>query len=234
LYLDMDETRMYTVTDFIHNLTRFDENLIYQSLNQHSSGLFVLPLPNDIAELDVINGQMIKSILEVLRKFFDHIVIDCASNFSDAMLACLDESDHIVLVTESSLSSLRATNKALQIARRLGYSDETIKLIVNRHQAKSDDYVDQVISAFKIAQVFYVNNDFLLFNESLKNAVLIADFSKESRVNAQLNLIANALHLNQGQDDSQLKELSKPQKKSSKPSLLTPLINRIQQRLNKV
>lgn len=234
LYLDMDETRMYTVTDFIHNLTRFDENLIYRSLNQHASGLFVLPLPSDIAELDTLNGQMIKSILQVLRKFFDHIVIDCASNFSDVMLACLDESDHIVMITESSLSSLRATNKALQVARRLGYNDETIKLIVNRHQNNSDEYVDQVIDAFKIAQVFYVENDFLLFNESLKNAILINDFSRDSHVNEQLNAIAKALHLNQGQETKNDLGLKKTQSKPKKSSLLEPLMRRIQQRFNKV
>jgi pilus assembly protein CpaE len=234
LYLDMDETRMYTVTDFIHNLTRFDENLIYRSLNQHASGLFVLPLPSDIAELDTLNGQMIKSILQVLRKFFDHIVIDCASNFSDVMLACLDESDHIVMITESSLSSLRATNKALQVARRLGYNDETIKLIVNRHQNSSDEYVDQVIDAFKVAQVFYVENDFLLFNESLKNAILINDFSKDSHVNEQLNVIAKALHLNQGQETENDSVFKKNQSKYKKSSLLESIMRRIQQRFNKV
>ncbi|UQB43067.1 AAA family ATPase [Thiomicrospira microaerophila] len=220
LYLDMDENRMYTVTDFIHNFTRFDDKLIYKSLNQHPSGLYVLPLPAEIAELDSLNGHMIKNILEVLRKYFDHIVIDCADNFSDVILSCLDQADNIVLVSETSLSSLRATNKGLQVIRRLGYNEAAIKLIMNRYHAGSDTYLNQIIEALQVPTVFYVNNDFMLFNESLKNAVLINAFSKESVVNQQLVRIAQDLHLDEDKSfvfktEKQVRPVIKSQKERS-------------------
>ncbi|MBD3777613.1 MAG: AAA family ATPase, partial [Thiotrichales bacterium] len=96
LYLNMEGQRLYSLTDFIYNLNRFDENLIYKSLSRHESGLYLLSLPTEVSELDNLNGELIKTIIQSLRRYYDHVVIDCASDLSDLTLSCLDESDNIV------------------------------------------------------------------------------------------------------------------------------------------
>ncbi len=194
LYLNMEERQLYTITDFIYNLNRFDENLIYKSLSKHESGLFLLPLPGEITELDSLNGQMIKTIITSLRKYFDHVIIDCASNLSDVTLSCLDESDNIVLVGEPSLASLRAVNKVIQLSKRLGYQSDSLKLIINRNQSSVDDNLRSVIKALEVGCIAYVDNDYMLFNESLINGELIEKFAPHSKVNKQLQGISHMLH----------------------------------------
>ena len=194
LYLNMEGQRLYTLTDFVYNLNRFDENLIYKSLSRHESGLYVLSLPTELSELEGINGDLIKTIIESLRRYYDHVVIDCASDLSDMTLSCLDESDNIVLVTEPSLSSLRAVNSVIQLTQKLGYLRDSIKLIVNRSMSHEDEMLDDVIEALDVDTITHVANEYASFNKSLREGVPLKDYEPESIVNRQLYNIANMLH----------------------------------------
>ncbi|WP_319380749.1 AAA family ATPase [Thiomicrorhabdus sp.] len=190
----MEGRRLYSLTDFVYNLKRFDENLIYKSLSRHESGLYILSLPTEVSELESITGDLIKTIIQALRRYYDHVVIDCASDLSDITLSCLDESDNIVLVAEPSLSSFRAVNTALQLTQKLGYLRETIKLIVNRSTSQDDHMLDDVVESFDVDVVAKVANDYEGFNNSLKEGKLISLYKPESVVNKQLWNIANMLH----------------------------------------
>lgn len=210
LYLNMEGQRLYTLTDFVYNLNRFDENLIYKSLSQHESGLYLLPLPGEIGELDSLNGDLIKTIIQSLRKYFDHVVIDCSSDLSDTTLNCLDESDNIVLVSEPSLSSLRAVNAVVKLTQRLGYLKESLKLIVNRHASNSDEMMEEVIEALEVDRVARVKNDYVNFNDSLKEGVLLLDYAADCEANQQLKCIANMLHNGSVQLDVMPQTAEKP------------------------
>lgn len=194
LYLNMEGQRLYSITDFVYNLNRFDENLIYKSLSRHESGLYVLSLPTEVSELEGLNGEIIKTIIESLRRYYDHVLIDCASDLSDMTLSCLDESDNIVLVTEPSLSSLRAVNSVIQLTQKLGYIRESIKLVVNRSTSHEDEMLDDVINELDVDTVVRVANAYVDFNESLKEGVLLSQYNPTSIVNKQLHNVANMLH----------------------------------------
>lgn len=194
LYLNMEGKRLYSLTDFVYNLNRFDENLIYNSLSRHESGLYILSLPSEVTELDTLNGELIKTIIQLLRRYYDHVVIDCASDLSDMTLSSLDESDNIVLVAEPSLSSFRAVNSVIQLTQKLGYVRESIKLIINRSTSQDDSMMSEVIESFDVDTVVHVANDYLGFNESLNHGQLLKEFKPESNVNRQLLCIANMLH----------------------------------------
>lgn len=194
LYLSMENQRLYTLTDFVYNINRFDEDLVYNSLSRHESGLYLLPLPADIGELDGLNSDLVKMIIQSLRRYFDHVVIDLSTDLSDSTLSCLDEADNVVLVAEPSLSSLRAVNTAIQLAQKLGYVRESLKLVINRSTPTSDSILDDVIDALEIDSVTRVSNDYHGFNESLKEGELIASFKPNSEVNRQLFSLAHMLH----------------------------------------
>jgi len=194
LYLSMEDKRLYSITDFVYNLNRFDENLIYESLSRHESGLYLLSLPREVSELDGLTGEIIKTIIHALRRYYDHVIIDCASDLSALTLSSLDESDNIVLIAEPSLSSLRSVNSVMQLTQKLGYLKETIKLVVNRNTSHNDEMMDEVIDALNIDTVVRVSNRYLDFTESLKEGVLLKDYNPDSIVNGQLKSIANILH----------------------------------------
>ncbi len=221
LYLNMEGDRLYTLTDFVYNLNRFDENLIYKSLSRHESGLYVLSLPTEVGELDNLSGELIKTIINSLRRYYDHVIIDCASDLSDLTLSSLDESDNIVLVAEPSLSSFRAVNTVIQLTQKLGYVRESIKLIVNRSNCDGDEMMDEVINALDVDTVARVANDYLGFNESLREGRLLKDFKPDALVNKQLLNIANMLHNGSMQLELDEEQVVSKESKSLFPSLLT-------------
>lgn len=194
LYLNMESQHLYSLTDFVYNLNRFDENLIYKSLSQHESGLYLLPLPTEVTELESLNGNIVKTIIQALRRYYDHVIIDCASDLSDMTISCLDESDNIVLVSEPSLSSLRAVNSVLQLTQKLGYMKDSIKLVVNRSNSDEDEMLDEVVNSLDVETVIKVNNAYAEFNESLKEGILLKEYSPDSIINKQLYNIANMMH----------------------------------------
>jgi Flp pilus assembly protein, ATPase CpaE len=194
LYLNMENQRLYSLTDFVYNLNRFDENLIYKSLSRHESGLYVLSLPSEVSELDNLNGELIKTIIHSLRRYYDHVVIDCASDLSDLTLSCLDESDNIVLVAEPSLSSFRAVNTAIKLTQTLGYLKESLKLVLNRSASQQDEMLEEVAKDMDVDTVVRVSNDYRGFNDSLKEGCLLKDYQPDSMANFQLQSLANLLH----------------------------------------
>ena len=194
LYLNMESQRIYSLTDFVYNINRFDDKLIYESLTSHSTGLFLLALPSEVSELDALNGNIIRSVLQLLRRFFDHVVIDCASDLSDLTLSCLDESDNIVLVAEPSLSAIRAVHTTIQLAQKLGYPRESLRLVMNRSTSNPDPAMEDVIHSLDVETVVSIDNDYMVFNDSLKEGLLITQYNPSARVNAQLNGLAQMLH----------------------------------------
>lgn len=194
LYLNMENQRLYSLTDFVYNLNRFDENLIYKSLSRHESGLYVLSLPSEVSELENLNGELIKTIIHSLRRYYDHVVIDCASDLSDLTLSCLDESDNIVLVAEPSLSSFRAVNTAIKLTQTLGYLKESLKLVLNRSASQQDEMLEEVAKDMDVDTVVRVSNDYRGFNDSLKEGCLLKDYQPDSMANFQLQSLANLLH----------------------------------------
>jgi pilus assembly protein CpaE len=222
LYLNMENQRLYTITDFVYNINRFDEDLIYNSLSRHESGLYLLPLPADIGELDGLNADLIKTVIQSLRKYFDHVIIDLSSDLSDSTLSCLDEADNVVLIAEPSLSSLRAVNTAIQLSQKLGYVKESLKLVVNRSTPDSDLVLDDVVDSLEIDTVIRVSNDYYSFNESLKEGLLLSQFKPDAIVNRQLFSLAHMLHNGVIKTD----ELVIPSfRKETKPSTVEQLNN---------
>lgn len=209
LYLNMESQNLYSLTDFVYNLNRFDEKLIYKSLSQHKSGTYLLPLPTDVAELENLNGDSIRTIIHVLRRYFDHVIIDCASDLSDITLSCLEESDNITLVAEPSLSSFRSVNTTLQITQQLGFVKESIKLVINRSQPGEDEMMDEIVEAFALDTVLYIENNYAAFHESLKAGVLVKDCSEQGYLQEQLHNLANMLHTNSFQTNEQLQDNQK-------------------------
>ena len=67
-------------------------------------------------------------------------------------------------------------------------------LIMNRNQSNIDEGLQEIIQMLEAGQTTYVDNDYMLFNESLNKGELINKFAPKSRVNQQLESIAKLLH----------------------------------------
>ena len=220
LYIEHDNKESYSLNDFILNINRLDEGLLKNALARHASGLGYLGLPPKLEELESITDANIKMVFSVLKRYFNHIIVDCASDLSSQTISCLDSSDHIFLVSEPSLSSMRAVRVANDICLQLGYPETKMKLILNRKTSANATVMDDLLSALNIPVAAEINNDYLTCLEALQHGKLLNDFAPKSIANAQMKAIAT--YLLEGDNE---KALIKPISQKNKNGWFGSLFN---------
>lgn len=111
---------------------------------QPQVGVWVLcspPLPHLASEVEG-EGRLDRSrsyvaeIIEALRRTYDYVVIDTASNFRETNLHAFDRSDLILLASLPEVPALEATARGLDVLlKRLEYPEARVQLVMNRADA---------------------------------------------------------------------------------------------------
>jgi len=127
----------HTVVDAVSNIERLDASLLESLLATHEpSGLRVLPAPLEPAFADQIGaGEMVK-IIEILRRFCAHVVIDTPAYFNDVVLGLVEVSDDVLLVAGMDIPNIKNVKIGLQTLRLLNTPMEKLRLILNRANSK--------------------------------------------------------------------------------------------------
>ncbi len=127
----------HTVVDAVSNIERLDGQLLDSLLATHeASGLRVLPAPLEPAFADQIGaGDMVK-IIEILRNFCSHVIIDTPAYFNDVVLGLVEISDDVLLVAGMDIPNIKNVKIGLQTLRLLNTPMEKLRLILNRANSK--------------------------------------------------------------------------------------------------
>lgn len=195
LYLNSDDNQGYSINDFILNLARLDEKIIYDSLPRHTSGIYSLGLPSKMEELEHITDTTLKPVFATLRRYFDQVIIDCACDLGPVSLACLDASDNIMLISEPSLSAMRALKISYDTCQRLGYSQKCLRLILNRDTSLGDEITNELIEALDLPFAGTVDNNYLAFLHALQEEKLLHEHSPGCTADRQIKAIAEMIFL---------------------------------------
>lgn len=90
--------------------------------------LFVLPAPSDVR--DEISPYIMKQLVGVLKKYYDHILIDCPAGIGIGTEAAAAPADRAVLVANTEPLTLRGCDKVRQMLYDIGIKN--CRLIINR------------------------------------------------------------------------------------------------------
>ncbi|GAB5096989.1 MULTISPECIES: fimbrial protein [unclassified Caballeronia] len=124
--------------DAVHNLRRFDETFVHTAFARHASGLALMTLPADLAEMRTVSYAAAVKTLERLRAFFDHQVVDLGG-FSNLEFVShlIEAADTLWLVCDANIASAVSAASlctALESARDAeSTSHRKPELIVNKH-----------------------------------------------------------------------------------------------------
>jgi pilus assembly protein CpaE len=125
------------LVDVTENVSRLDFQLLRKSLTKHSSGLYLLPRPIQLQDLDLINPDSLRRVFGLLRASFSHVVIDMSKSFSHVDLAALEMSNEIVLMVQLDLPCLRNMVRLLMSLQQIESIRDKIKVVVNRSGLES-------------------------------------------------------------------------------------------------
>jgi pilus assembly protein CpaE len=183
----------YDRGDLMQKLDRIDKDLFRSVLTESVDGLWVLPGP-DAAELNgALDGESTNVIINQMRQDFGFAVLDCDHYLGDSTIAALETADRILMVTDLSVAALRNTQRALLVARRLGYPDEKLSVVVNRSQSGEALSAVDAQEALKRAIYWKFPNDYRTAAGALTKGVPIARFDAKSKLSVSFRQLAEQL-----------------------------------------
>ncbi len=108
-----------------------DQEVVNRVLLKHASGVHVLAAPRRPEEAELLRGEQVTRVLEVLGRQAHYLVLDLAHDFSEVTLAALDKADRLLLLLSPELAAVRCASIALDAFRKIGYDAQKIHLILN-------------------------------------------------------------------------------------------------------
>jgi pilus assembly protein CpaE len=183
----------YTWGEIVKNINRLDSTFLMSILIKHSSGIHVLPAPEQWGETLDVGHESLEKTMNLMRSIFDFIVIDSGQPSNSVSHRILDMSDTILLISVLTLPSMIGTKKLLEQLNRSGYNEEDIKLVVNRYLSKSDISLKDLEKTMGRTPFWLIPNDYLTALTSLNQGRTLADVAPREEITKNFKQLAAAL-----------------------------------------
>lgn len=129
IFLDIDPTD--TISELVQEYNAPNIDLVRSYMTVHSSGVHVLSAPKSPEYAELIAPEKVKSILSLVRTYYDYVIIDTPSFFNDITITALEASSLILFMSGLDISVLKNSKVSLSILDSLQQT-EKIRLIINR------------------------------------------------------------------------------------------------------
>lgn len=144
--LNLQPTR--TIVDFLPQIEELDEELLNEVMLSHASGVRALLAPPEPQHADSIRPKHLETIIDVMKRCYDFIIIDTWTSLYDQMLTVLDAADRIVLLLSPDIPAVKNTRLFFDIAERLKYPPEKNMLVLNKWDRRSGIRPEKLQGAF--------------------------------------------------------------------------------------
>ncbi|MBA4067234.1 MAG: pilus assembly protein CpaE [Isosphaera sp.] len=140
-----------SIADLAANIERLDMNFLRRAMAKHEpTGLSILRHPLEVAQVGVIHEQHVERIVNLLKLSYTHLVLDLSKGLLPTDLMALRMADHILLVAQLELSSLRNVVRLVHCLSGEEDLAEKVRVVINRQGA---DTVEEGISLKKAEEV---------------------------------------------------------------------------------
>jgi pilus assembly protein CpaE len=128
----LDFRPTYTLADLASNIGEVDQKFLKGVLFQHSSGMMVLPHPENVDDLGLIHEEHIFRLLSLLRPTFTHVICDLSKSFRPTDVAAMRLADLILMIGQYELSSVNNISRLLRAFKSVEGLYEKVRIVMNR------------------------------------------------------------------------------------------------------
>jgi pilus assembly protein CpaE len=182
----------YSVLDALENLDRLDESFLQGLLVKHASGLMVLPGPNRI-ERGQLSAEHVQATLEIIRSYFDHVVLDLRHDLDPGTIAALEVSDTILYLTSLTVSALRSGAAGLAAFRHLGLNLQRVKIVVMRDGTGEDVTIKHAQETLGMPIYWRTPSDYPTVVASINSGRPVVSASPRAKIARNLRELAGGL-----------------------------------------
>jgi pilus assembly protein CpaE len=177
--------------EVLRNISRVDETFLMGVLSRHRSGVYVLPSPGTLDDVNVETPEIIEKILSLMRNLFDFILVDGGQRLDNVSLRILEMSDTVFMVTVLNVPCLTNAKRLLWTFQKLGFPPrETVRIIANRYQKKSSISLKEAEEAVSEKIHWLVANDYHLTMSAINQGKTISEVASGSEVDKSLRELA--------------------------------------------
>jgi pilus assembly protein CpaE len=148
-----------TIYDLVVAPGELDSEKLAGYTTKHTSGVEVLPAPLRPEDAELVTEAKLARLLEVARDSYDAIVVDTSPFFHGPMLATLDRTDELLLLSSLDVPTLKNLRLALQTLDLLSFPKQRIKIVLNRSNSKVGMKQNEVEGALGMKVRFEIPSD---------------------------------------------------------------------------
>lgn len=192
LFLDLESP--YHWGEIVKNIARLDSTFLMSVLSKHTSGIYVLPSPNQLNGHFIADPGTIERLINLMRSVFDYIVVDGGQPLDDVSAHLLQMSDELIMVGVLSLPCLANMKRILKSYLELGYlSEEKVKIVINRYLKNSEVSIKDAEQSLGTKIYWHIPNDYATTVSAINQGKLIADIAPKAAVGKSVAQLSMAL-----------------------------------------
>jgi len=148
----------YTLMEVGENLDRMDQQLFESLVTRDAVGFLLVGPPDGLEHQAYFTEPMFREFANFLVEKYDSIVCDLGRSItSELALGALQVASQVFLVMDQDYPSIRNAQRYLGYLLRFGFSQDQVKILVNRYSKKADPQhatLEQIQSTLNM-KVFY-------------------------------------------------------------------------------
>ena len=190
----LDSIPDYTLLDVTENVSRLDFQLLRKSLTKHSSGLYLLPRPVQLQDLQAINEDSLRRVIGLLKATFTHVVFDTSKSFTEVDLTALEMVNEIALIVQLDLPCLRNMVRLLMSFQEMESIRDKVKVVVNRMGLESGQISLKKAKETIGREVFFqIPNDYRTMVEMRNNGVPLYEQAPKAAITQSILQLTDLL-----------------------------------------
>lgn len=113
-------------------------------LLHHKSGLKVLAAPTNYRDSALINEQIVRVVINNLKKHFDVVVIDTGNNVKDFTVVSMEMADHIIMVCNVDVATINEILTLRKTLEQIQFPISKIGLLMNEIKKGDEAHIEQI------------------------------------------------------------------------------------------
>ena len=179
----------HTMSDLLTVPGGITATALKMCLTRRSDNLFALCAPFTPDAGEEVPEAVVDRVLRLLADDFRHVVVDTAAGLSEATLAAIAASTHLMLVCDLSVSALKALRKVIDTLDQLGLTTAERHLVLNRADAKVGIDAEQAAALVGLPATLLVPNSNVVAT-AMNNGIPIVEHAPRSPAAKRFRTVA--------------------------------------------
>ncbi len=191
----LDTIPEYTLLDVSQNIARLDLAMLRKSLTKHESGVYLLPRPVHLEDMESISTEEFRKVLGLLKASFSHMIIDLSKSFNRLDMVAIQMAEHLLMITQLDLPCLRNIVRILTSLEHHEGIVDRVKIIVNRAGLdKSQISYANAEETINREVYWKIPNNYSVIADARNNGVPLQVSAPKAAITAAINELAEKLY----------------------------------------